>query len=90
MHPDFDTPENHLAREPFPSSPYRPIRDREQLRALEAALRQIDSTGRPSAVSLPARAESSPANGCGEPLRSAGGRGSATVPGLASMVGSGW
>jgi hypothetical protein len=35
---------------------------------------------------LPARAGSSPASGCGETSLTAGGRGSATVPGLASMV----
>ena len=85
MHPDHDTPERHLAREPFPepapdttcpgcegdglchyddaapgercewcggSGVYvrpepSPEERRARVRALEAALRQIDSTGRP-------------------------------------------
>ena len=57
---------------------------RERLRALEAALRHLDSLGRSPAVSLPARAESSPANGCEEPRHPAGVTGSAGSPGLAT------
>lgn len=82
-HPDDDAPEFHLGEySPRPVFARRPTR--EQLRALEAALAAIDSTGCSSAaVSLPGCAVPA-ASGSGESRHLAGSHGTAVRPGLAT------